>query len=518
MANLLSRVRRPAAADLRYSLNEYISDVNQLVFAGLPYSPIQTTYNQKTETIEGDFEGLVRGAYKRNGIVFACQVSRLSVFSQAPFAWRQMRTTGPADLFRTDALAPLQNPWVNGSEGELLARMIQDVDTVGNSYIRRRPPDSMSPNALERLRPDWVDIVLTGDPGMMTPTIVGYLYYRGGRTADKNPEALAVDEIGHWCADEETEILTGDGWKDYRTLAVGDEVLTLNHDTGQSEWQSVEDKFVFPATRRSMVSMEGAQHSSLTTANHRWPVERKNSRAGGYVRRWATSSTLGSGDRIPIAAQNADIPAAAKYADALVELVAWYWTEGSRETDHGRVTRRISISQSQVANAGNAERIRAALRVLFGEAKADRTLPHAVPRWSERIDGNNAIFSLSSAASDVITEHAAGVEKIVTTTFLRSLTQAQLELFLRISLTADGHGARLAQKDRRRAEQFALAALLAGSAVSFRTKQTPDHFGCEEMTEVRVRKDRAIYPQEDMRMADNPRAFRTTRVDYDGHV
>ena len=92
MANLLSRVRRPAAAaDLRYSLNEYISDVNQLVFAGLPYSPIQTTYNQKTETIEGDFEGLVRGAYKRNGIVFACQVSRLSVFSQAPFAWRQMR-------------------------------------------------------------------------------------------------------------------------------------------------------------------------------------------------------------------------------------------------------------------------------------------------------------------------------------------------------------------------------------------------------------------------------------------
>lgn len=198
MANLLSRFRSSGPGDgERYSLEQYVHDV---AFAGNTYQPIMpTTYSdQPVESIETDFAGVVQGAYKRNGVIFACQTARLSVFAQATFCWQQVRSQGPGDTFTNADLAPLQSPWVNGSEGELLARMIQDVDNAGNAYVRKAPADSLSLNRLERLRPDWVDIVMAGDPGMMNMTVIGYLYYRGGRSSGRRPEPLILDEVAHW--------------------------------------------------------------------------------------------------------------------------------------------------------------------------------------------------------------------------------------------------------------------------------------------------------------------------------
>ena len=198
MANLLSRLRTgPPDAGERYSLEQYVHDVT---YAGNTYQPVlPTTYaDQPVESIETDFAGVVAGAYKRNGIIFACQTARLSVFAQATFAWQQMRPGGPADLFTDTNLAPLQAPWTNGTEGELLARMIQDVDNAGNAYIRKAPANSLSPNALERLRPDWVDIVMAGDPGMMNLKVIGYLFHRGGRSSTQHPEPLLLNEVAHF--------------------------------------------------------------------------------------------------------------------------------------------------------------------------------------------------------------------------------------------------------------------------------------------------------------------------------
>ena len=53
-------------------------------------------------------------------------------------------------------------------------------------------------------------------------------------------------------------------------------MLTLNHETGMSEWQPVSAVSVFPRAVREMVPMQGNELSSLTTLNHRWPVERRN--------------------------------------------------------------------------------------------------------------------------------------------------------------------------------------------------------------------------------------------------
>jgi hypothetical protein len=447
--------------------------------------------------------------------VFSAILVRMMLLAEARF---QLQAKDDKHLYGNTSLAVLEHPWgPDSTSGELIARCEQDASVAGNSYTWQ-PPDA---DVLVRLRPDWTTIVSELVPvagGGTYRRKIGYWWEPPKSVLDQGGGFMApAAEVAHWCADEATEILTADGWKDFRALRAGDEALTLNHETGLSEWQPVQDVLVYPAQRREMVSMEGREFSSLTTPNHRWPVERKNSRARTYVRRWATSATIGTGDRIPVAAYPADVPQEQKWADALVEVVAWFWTEGRFKSGRypGTKGRGIDIGQS-AKNADNVARIRAALTVLFG-APVDRMPkrgPRAaqVPCWREYRDDDMVIFALSSNAGDVVTEHAPG--KVVTTPFIRSLTVAQLDLFIKVSLLADNCGMnRLAQKSPAMAEQFAMACILAGHGVSFREGAAKKRG--YRMSVVRMLRKRHVYPQESGREGS---AFRVCRVAYDGQV
>src|SRR5262249_23546489 len=124
--------------------------------------------------------------------VFGVMKRRSSVFSEARFMWRKLEDGKPGDLFYDDGLDILNRPWPNGTTGELLTRMIQDVDLAGNFYARR------AGDRLWGLGPDWVQIILSGDP-VSDPDIdiMGYVYTPGG---PDNGEGVPyqVDEICHW--------------------------------------------------------------------------------------------------------------------------------------------------------------------------------------------------------------------------------------------------------------------------------------------------------------------------------
>ena len=71
----------------------------------------------------------------------------------------------------------------------------------------------------------------------------------------------------------------------------------------------------------------------------------------------------------------------------------------------------------------------------------------------------------------MLTEHAPGKGKVVTTEFLSQLTGAQLELFYQLSVDADGSrrpdgtgGSVLPQRDRARLEAYQVACALTGRA------------------------------------------------------
>src|SRR3954468_10627236 len=82
------------------------------------------------------------------------------------------------------------------------------------------------------------------------------------------------------CVDSETEILTAEGWKRWNHLGADDGALMLNHTTGLAEWGTILAVKVLPAQQRELLAMEGRSHSSLTTLDHRWPVERRRRPTG----------------------------------------------------------------------------------------------------------------------------------------------------------------------------------------------------------------------------------------------
>lgn len=170
-------------------------------FQGQSYSLPQpqgysTTYSKTpVEPIEPTFADYVANGFGGDGVVFAVELKRLSIFAEARFQFRRFNNGRPGDLFGDASLSILERPWPGGTTGDLLARMILDADLAGNAYFARYE------GGVVRLRPDWVEIVLA--PRMVNGyrvgfERVGYFYYEGGRQLAKEPAAFLVDEVAHF--------------------------------------------------------------------------------------------------------------------------------------------------------------------------------------------------------------------------------------------------------------------------------------------------------------------------------
>ncbi len=318
------------------------------------------------------------------------------------------------------------------------------------------------------------------------------------------------DSLTYNCVDAETEILTTRGWLSHSQVTTSDTALTLNAETGISEWQPVGSVHVFDDGPFPVTRWESQGHSSVSTPNHRWPVMikgRKNSARSGY--RWLTTDTAPTDSRIAAAAP-VNAPTEAKWSDALTEILAWFWTEGW-VGESGAVT----ITQSAKVNMPNVISIRRALTALLGPTAKERGVSllgargwenrervrtelnrdstrsnyaigkllgvdgHTValvrngkidgPAWQEDIEPRGIVrFRLNGQAGRILTEHAPG--KVVSAEFLSQLTQSQLELFYQKSIDADGarrargEGSVMAQKDRDRLDAFQIACALTGRA------------------------------------------------------
>ena len=199
MTNLFRRV--VSGGESRYSLQQWINDIETMGYLGNTYGlGGYQTLNAKQESIEADFCGMVRGAYKANGIVFACSVARLQVFSAGRFQFQRYGTEGqPGKLYGTRELGRLEEPWFGGTTQDLLAKWSVNVDYAGNSYTTIRS------SGLKVMRPDWVDIILgsfsdsTITAEDLDSEVLGYVYYPGGRNnREKEPVVIDRDLVSHF--------------------------------------------------------------------------------------------------------------------------------------------------------------------------------------------------------------------------------------------------------------------------------------------------------------------------------
>lgn len=194
---LLDRLRAPSDVDVRYSIADYLSQVQQFTFGGNAYETLQQTMaGGPVEEIEQTVRALVAQAYKANGVVFACSALRMSVFAQARLSWQRIRQGRAGDLWSDRTLAVLERPWSGGTTADLLMRMIQDVEIAGNSYVAR-----VSGSELVRLDPQWTKIVL--EPVMFHQSQVGwrrigYTYQHGGAHSDHDEVLLHASEVAHF--------------------------------------------------------------------------------------------------------------------------------------------------------------------------------------------------------------------------------------------------------------------------------------------------------------------------------
>lgn len=319
---------------------------------------------------------------------------------------------------------------------------------------------------------------------------------------DCPPETLlGKGGLNHWCADDSTEILTEDGWKTHDQVSPGDMVLTLNHDSGMSEWQPVSAMNRFDVVDEEMLSIEGRFHSSLTTLNHRWPVIHRVTKGEyrpdgrvrtweiGRERRWTTSGALKTNDNLVTGAVCSEIPSELKWSDAFVEVMAWYWTEGSCRRRPGVDSPQVIIWQDHVKNPYYVARIRSALTEVFGSSveslgKGGFGPRNEIPQWRERQRNGNGRalteFRLNASAGDVVV--AVAPDRKVPLSFIRELTFAQLELFLDVSIRADGHmmggcSPMLTQKNPDLLAAVELAAALTGKATHFYRQPFTDDQG-----------------------------------------
>jgi hypothetical protein len=109
--------------------------------------------------------GAYGGAYDGNSVVFACEMNRLLLFSEARFQFQNLVKGRPGDLFGTPALDVLQEPWVGATTGELLMQLELDVACYGNSYWVR------DGEYLQRLDPCRVKVLTEGAYDML---VTGY--------------------------------------------------------------------------------------------------------------------------------------------------------------------------------------------------------------------------------------------------------------------------------------------------------------------------------------------------------
>lgn len=204
---MTSLIRRLTGDRSIVSINDYIAAINTYGFN----PSITSTISSRAETIDTSFVGYTLGGMKNNSIIFSCMAARQFVFSSVRFRFQRLRQGKPSDMFGTPALQILESPVPGESTQDLLSRMIQDADLAGNAYhvldtpLTRLDGDSTSKNIL-RLRPDWVDIVITprmrrlpdGSAAQLGWQRMGYVYTEGGRQSGNDAVPLLVDEVSHF--------------------------------------------------------------------------------------------------------------------------------------------------------------------------------------------------------------------------------------------------------------------------------------------------------------------------------
>lgn len=248
------------------------------------------------------------------------------------------------------------------------------------------------------------------------------------------------------CVSEDTEALTPFGWKHHSELSDGDLIYTLNPESGLGEWQSIRGKLVL-GHKGDVTSVSSRGFKTKFTDGHKWPVKRNG------VYELDVWDNITSYEHMVTSALCGSLPETPLFSDSFVELMAWFWTEGYING------KGVEISQ---AKSENFDRIRSCIKETFDQ----KFWSEREPRLRKNTNLPLIRWYIHGIAAQSLTRWA-DYRKVVSYDFINKLTKEQLELFVEVSLLADGHKNLLKQSIPERVDIFAYANLLLGRKVNY---------------------------------------------------
>ena len=135
------------------------------------------------------------------------------------------------------------------------------------------------------------------------------------------------------CYDMETEVLTRDGFKQYSSISVGDEILTYNNEEKICEWQPIIGLHKHYHDG-DMYHIKNKNVDILVTPNHRVLVSTCQNGTWCYYKVKRAKQLTRSVYRIPIINEISESNVEKKYPDALIKILGWIICEGWLDRGH----------------------------------------------------------------------------------------------------------------------------------------------------------------------------------------
>lgn len=158
----------------------------QVVYNGVPHTSWQMGGSSNAGVVEG------------NSVVFAVELRRLTVFSEARFQFQSLSDGRAGDLFGGSALRLLEEPWAGAHTRDLLMRAEMDVVQSGNSYWVRDPEDDLH---LIRLEPRCVKILTEAAVDAVSGHRVGERLIGYAHITENDQKRVTIytpDEVAHY--------------------------------------------------------------------------------------------------------------------------------------------------------------------------------------------------------------------------------------------------------------------------------------------------------------------------------
>lgn len=155
------------------------------------------------------------------------------------------------------------------------------------------------------------------------------------------------------CLDEESEILTNQGWKKYNEIIKEQKVYSLNPINNKLELIPINGIFIYDYTGK-MIDYNNERVNFLTTSNHRFLMREKNKFKNILGYKFFNADKIPSGDRaFFITGSDGYNGSFNNLNDNQIKLMAWIITEGNFETN----TNAISIYQNEGKKAKEIENL-----------------------------------------------------------------------------------------------------------------------------------------------------------------